>query len=143
MAEAEISNATLGNDHDISYRQLEADGSNSSQRVIKILLSLALFILAGLAEIGGGYLMWIGIRQKVRPLLYIPLGGAILVIYGFIPTLQPMDSFGRVFAVYGGFFILLSYAWGAFFDGMRLDYGDYIGTTIAVIGVCVCWFWPR
>ncbi len=32
--------------------------------------------------------------------------------YGFIPTLQPTSNFGRLYAVYGGFFIVLSYAWG-------------------------------
>ena len=32
--------------------------------------------------------------------------------YGFIPCLQPMSDFGRIYAVYGGFFIVLSFVWG-------------------------------
>jgi len=108
-----------------------------------IVLSIFLFILAGIFEVGGGYLVWQGIREKVKPSIYIPIGCIVLVCYGFIPTLQPIQSFGRTFAIYGGFFVVLSYWWGYYFDGMKLDYGDYIGTAIALAGVLVCWFWPR
>ena len=108
-----------------------------------IVLSVFLFLIAGIAEVGGGFLVWRGIREKIWPALYIPIGSIILVIYGFIPTFQPMTSFGRIFAIYGGFFIVLSYAWGYFFDGLVIDKGDLIGSAIALIGVLVCWFWPR
>ena len=63
--------------------------------------------------------------------------------YGIVPTFQPMNSFGRTFAVYGGFFIILSFVWAVIFDGMVLHTGDYVGTAIALIGVCVIWFWPQ
>lgn len=64
-----------------------------------------MFIL-GVFEVGGGYLIWIGMRDKYRPALTIPMGCIVLAAYGFIPTLQPSESFGRIFAVYGGFFIV-------------------------------------
>ena len=67
----------------------------------KILYSISLFFLAGLAEIGGGWLIFQAIRVH-QPFWWGILGSAILVIYGFIPTLQPISNFGRVFAVYGG-----------------------------------------
>lgn len=51
------------------------------------------------------------------------LGALVLVAYGFVPTAQPVDNFGRVFAVYGGFFIILSYLWGWALDGDRPDKG--------------------
>lgn len=108
-----------------------------------IILSLFLFIVAGIFEIGGGYLMWLGIREKRKPAIFIPVGAVVLIAYGVIPTLQPMNSFGRVFAVYGGFFIVLSYLWAAVFDNFKPDKGDYIGSAIAIVGVCVAWFWPR
>ena len=66
-----------------------------------VLLSLFLFILAGIAEIGGGWLIFQTLRVQ-QPFWWAILGGAILVIYGFIPTFQPISNFGRVFAVYGG-----------------------------------------
>jgi drug/metabolite transporter superfamily protein YnfA len=108
-----------------------------------IVLSVFLFLLAGILEVGGGYLVWRGIRDKYRPELFIPLGSLVLVAYGFAPTLPPLDSFGRLYAIYGGFFIVLSYAWGYVFDGMKIDLGDFIGSAIALAGVLVCWFWPR
>ena len=45
------------------------------------------------------------------------LGGVALVGYGFIPTLQHLDDFGRLYAVYGGFFIALAFVWSYYFDG--------------------------
>lgn len=71
-------------------------------------------------------------------------GSAVLIAYGFIPTLQPNGAaFARVYAVYGGVFILLSYAWGWAVDKERPDLGDWIGTALAVTGVALAWFWPR
>lgn len=69
--------------------------------------SIVIFILAGLAEIGGGYLVWLWLRES-KPLWYGALGGLILILYGVIPTLQNFPSFGRVYAAYGGVFIALA-----------------------------------
>jgi small multidrug resistance family-3 protein len=74
---------------------------------------------------------------------YALLGSIVLVAYGFIPTLQPIDNFGRAFAVYGGFFIVLSYVFGWALDGVRPDVGDWVGSSIALAGVLVALFWPR
>jgi small multidrug resistance family-3 protein len=69
---------------------------------------------------------------------------AVLCCYGLIPTLQPQEaSFARVYAVYGGIFILLSYGWGFFIDGDRPDLGDWVGAGLATAGVLAAWFWPR
>ena len=67
----------------------------------------------------------------------------VLVLYGFLPTLQPLADFGRLYAVYGGVFIVLSYAWGSVVDGMQIDRGDLLGSGLALAGVCVALFWPR
>jgi drug/metabolite transporter superfamily protein YnfA len=90
-----------------------------------------------------GWLVWQGIREKKSPALYIAFGSIVLAFYGLVPTLQPSDSFGRTFAVYGGFFIVLSYVWAAALDGFIPDTGDYVGAAIALVGVCITWFWPR
>ena len=66
-----------------------------------------------------------------------------MIIYGFIPTLQPTSNFGRIYAVYGGVFIVLSYIFGWLLDGIKPDIGDISGGSIALIGVCVAMFWPR
>lgn len=67
----------------------------------KIILSIVLFLISGIAEIGGGWLVFQAIRSG-KPIWWGVLGSLILIIYGFIPTFQPISNFGRVFAVYGG-----------------------------------------
>lgn len=122
-------------------QQKQADGWSPSL----VAWSLFLFFLAGLFEIGGGWLVFVGMRDPGRQprAMYLLMGSLVLVAYGFIPTLQPSESFGRIFAVYGGFFIVGSYLFGYVVDGDKLDTGDYIGAALAIIGVCIAWFWPR
>ena len=105
------------------------------------LRTLGLFVVAGLAEIGGGWLVWKWLRDGKS--LWIGLvGGAILFAYGVIPTLQKEAAFGRVYAAYGGIFIILSIAWARVFDGWRPDRFDLIGAGIALVGVAVI-IWGR
>uniref|UniRef100_A0A383VXQ0 Uncharacterized protein n=1 Tax=Tetradesmus obliquus TaxID=3088 RepID=A0A383VXQ0_TETOB len=64
-------------------------------------MTCALFVFAGLAEIGGGWLVWQTVRNK-KPWYYLVGGFAGLMAYGLIPTLQPEGAtFSRVYAVYG------------------------------------------
>jgi small multidrug resistance family-3 protein len=76
--------------------------------IMLILVTLALFFAAAIAEIDGGYLVWLWIKKKKRLIVGL-VGGVILFIYGIIPTLQPAN-FGRVYAAYGGCrFLLVSF----------------------------------
>lgn len=108
---------------------------------MEIVRSFALFVAAGLAEIGGGYLMWQWLRQGNGILLGV-VGGAVLVLYGVIPTFQSEAAFGRVYAAYGGVFVMLSILWGVVLDRWRPDRFDLIGAGLALIGVCVI-MWGR
>jgi small multidrug resistance family-3 protein len=103
--------------------------------------TLALFFLAAAAEIGGGYLVWLWLRKKKTVLLGM-LGGAILFLYGIIPTLQPAE-FGRVYAAYGGIFILSAIIWGRLVDKKKPDRYEVIGGIIAVTGALVIFYGPR
>jgi small multidrug resistance family-3 protein len=69
--------------------------------------AILLFVIAGLAGIGGGYLVWLWLREE-KPFWRGMLGGLILFLYGIIPTLQSFPHFGRVYAAYGGVFVVLS-----------------------------------
>lgn len=107
----------------------------------EIAKSLLFFILAGLCEIGGGYLIWLWLREgKGIELAF--LGAIILVLYGVIPTLQPAN-FGRVYAAYGGVFIVMALIWGWQIDKVIPDRFDIIGASIALIGVFIIMYWPR
>jgi len=105
------------------------------------LKSIFYFVIAGLCEIGGGYLIWMWLRES-KPILYGFAGAIILVIYGVIPTLQPAD-FGRVYAAYGGIFIVMSILWGWQVDKISPDRFDVIGGLVALIGVAIIMYWPR
>jgi len=108
---------------------------------MEILRSLFYFVVAGLCEIGGGYLVWLWLREG-RGWITGAAGAAILVLYGVIPTLQPAN-FGRVYAAYGGIFIVLSLLWGWRIDGVRPDRFDLIGGAVALAGVMTIMYWPR
>jgi small multidrug resistance family-3 protein len=103
--------------------------------------SVGLFLLAALAEIGGGYLVWLWIRQK-RKIIFGIVGGIILFTYGIIPTLQP-SNFGRVYAAYGGFFIISSILWGMMVDKKKPDKYEIVGSMVAVLGAVIIFYGPR
>lgn len=103
--------------------------------------SIFYFVLAGLCEIGGGYLIWLWLREG-KGIFYAVTGAVILIIYGIIPTFQPA-SFGRVYAAYGGVFIALSILWGWGVDKVVPDKFDLIGGMMALIGVMIIMYWPR
>ena len=98
------------------------------------LRTILLFILAGLAEIGGGWLVWQWLRDG-KGWIWGLAGGAVLVTYGIIPTLQAEPAFGRVYAAYGGIFIVLSLLWARVVDGWHPDRFDILGAGIALLGV--------
>lgn len=104
--------------------------------------SIALFLLAAVAEIGGAYLVWIGIREH-RGVLFVAAGFVALALYGLVATFQPDHAFGRILAGYGGVFVVGSLAWGAAFDGFRPDRYDLIGALVCLGGVGLIMYAPR
>jgi small multidrug resistance family-3 protein len=108
---------------------------------LEIIKSLLYFILAGLFEIGGGYLIWLWLREG-KGIGYGVLGAIILMLYGIVPTLQPAN-FGRAYAAYGGIFIVLSILWGWKIDQIPPDKYDIIGGAVALAGVLIIMYWSR
>jgi len=105
--------------------------------------SILLFLVAGLCEIGGGYLVWLWLRRQHGWLLGV-LGGAVLFLYGVLPTLQPESlTFGRVYAAYGGVFVILSLLWGWSIDRRQPDRFDILGALFCLVGVAIIAYAPR
>jgi len=106
-----------------------------------IVKSVLFFLVAGLCEIGGGYLVWLWLREGKS--IWCGVAGAlVLVLYGVAPTFQPAN-FGRVYAAYGGVFVVLSILWGWRIDGIAPDRFDIIGGAVALVGVLIIMYWPR
>ena len=103
--------------------------------------SFLLFILAGLFEIGGGYLIWQWLKND-KPLWWGIIGGIVLALYGVVATWQTAD-FGRVYAAYGGIFIIMALMWAWKVDNFQPDKWDVIGALVAVIGACIIIYMPR
>ena len=104
--------------------------------------SVALFVAAAIAEIGGAYLVWVAVKDA-RGLLVGALGVLALGLYGVVAAFQPSQEFGRVLAAYGGVFIVGSLAWGMAFDGFRPDRFDLAGAAICLVGVGLIMYAPR
>ena len=98
--------------------------------------SVALFLAAAIAEIGGAYLVWVGIKDH-RGVAFVSLGAMALTAYGVVAAFQPSHDFGRVLAAYGGVFIVGSLLWGVAFDGFHPDRADILGALICLVGVAI------
>lgn len=107
-----------------------------------VLRSLLLFAVAALAEIGGAWLVWQGVREH-RGVMWVGAGVVALGLYGFVATLQPDAHFGRILAAYGGIFVAGSLAWGVLVDKFQPDRWDVVGAAICLLGVAVIMYGPR
>jgi small multidrug resistance family-3 protein len=107
-----------------------------------VLRSILLLVLAALAEIGGAWLVWQGVREH-RGLIFVGAGILALGAYGFVATFQPDPHLGRILAAYGGVFVAGSLAWGMLVDGFRPDRHDLFGAALCLAGVAVIMYAPR
>ena len=107
-----------------------------------LIRSIGLFLVAAVAEIGGAWMVWQGVREN-RGWVWIGAGVIALGIYGFMATFQPAANFGRILAAYGGVFVAGSLVWGMAIDGFRPDRYDVIGALACLVGVAVIMYAPR
>jgi small multidrug resistance family-3 protein len=104
--------------------------------------SIPLFVVAAIAEIGGAWLVWQGVREH-KGWLWVGAGVIALGIYGFVATFQADANFGRILAAYGGVFVAGSLAWGMVMDGFKPDRYDVLGSLVCLAGVAVIMYAPR
>jgi len=86
--------------------------------------------------------IWFGCGYERKRQLHWHCLGIILFVYGIIPTFQPAH-FGRVYAAYGGIFIISSIIWGRIVDKKQPDRYEIIGSFVAVIGAIIIFYAPR
>jgi len=108
---------------------------------VNVLRTLSLFIVAGLCEIGGLYLIWQWVRAS-KSALWGLSGLIALLVYGLIQTLQ-VFTFGRAFSAYGGIFITVAMLWGWKVDGQVPDHWDWLGVGLCLFGASLILWGPR
>lgn len=109
--------------------------------MVEVSKSLLFFVLAGLCEIGGAYLVWLWLREG-KSIWFVLAGAAALILYVIVQTLQPAN-FGRVYAAYGGVFVTLAILWGWKIDNIVPDRFDLMGGLVTLVGLFIIMFWPR
>ena len=109
--------------------------------MIDSITSLGIFFFAAVLEISGGYLIWRWLKNHQGKIIGV-IGGLILFSYGVIMTLQP-ENFGKVYATYGGIFVVSSLLSGYWIDKKKPDKFEILGSIIVLIGIAVMFYFPR
>ena len=109
--------------------------------MIDSITSLGIFFFAAVLEISGGYLIWRWLKNHQGKIIGV-IGGFILFSYGVIMTLQP-ENFGKVYATYGGIFVVSSLLWGYWIEKKKPDKFEILGSIVVLIGITVMFYFPR
>jgi small multidrug resistance family-3 protein len=100
-----------------------------------MLKTTLLFIATALMEIIGCYLPYLWLRKMGSIWLLFPAALA-LAMFVWLLTLHPTAS-GRVYAAYGGVYVATALIWLRVVDGVHLTRYDWIGATVALMGMGV------
>lgn len=100
--------------------------------IIKVLSTLILFLVTAVMEILGCYFPYLILNQGKSPWLWVPTTLALLV-FVWLLTLHPAAS-GRIYAAYGGIYIITALMWLKFVDQIALSRWDMLGGAIVVLG---------
>ena len=106
-----------------------------------MLTSIGIFIFAALLEISGGYLIWRWLKNHQGKIIGL-IGGLILFSYSVVMTLQP-ENFGKVYAAYGGIFVVFSLLWGYWIDKKKPDRFEIFGSIVVLIGISIMFYFTR
>jgi small multidrug resistance family-3 protein len=104
--------------------------------------TLLLFALTAVAEIGGCFAAYAVLRQGKSSLWLLP-GSASLILFAWLLTLHPTEGAGRVYAAYGGVYIVASLIWLWCIEGLVPDHWDIIGASLCLLGACIIMLVPR
>lgn len=100
--------------------------------MIKISL---LFFATALAEIIGCFLPYLWLRKGASAWLLFP-AAISLALFVWLLTLHPAAS-GRVYAAYGGVYVMTAMLWLHFIDGVKLSHTDWLGACVALTGMFI------
>ena len=94
-----------------------------------------LFFVTALCEIIGCFLPWLWLKRGATAWLLVP-AGVSLALFVWLLTLHPAAS-GRVYAAYGGVYVVTALLWLRFDDGVKLSLYDWSGALVALCGMLI------
>ena len=97
--------------------------------------TILLFFATAIAEILGCYLPHLWVQKGGSVLLLIPAAISLATFVGLL-MLHPAAS-GRIYASYGGVYILTAFLWLRFIDGVKLTPQDWLGAAVTFAGVLI------
>lgn len=100
-----------------------------------------LFTVTAIAEIVGCYLPYLWLKQGKSSWLLIP-AAISLALFAWLLTLHPTAA-GRVYAAYGGVYILVAILWLWWVDGVKPTIWDISGVTVALLGMLIIIYGAR
>lgn len=100
--------------------------------------TFGLFFITALAEIIGCFLPYLYLKKQASVWLLVP-AALSLMLFAWLLTLHPEAS-GRVYAAYGGVYIMTALLWLRFVDGVSLSLYDWAGACIVFFGISVIIF---
>ncbi|MDP5239468.1 YnfA family protein [Uliginosibacterium sp. 31-16] len=105
------------------------------------LQTFALYALTAVAEIFGCYLPYLWLKKSVSAWWLFP-AAACLALFAWLLTLHPHPA-GRVYAAYGGVYVVVSLIWLWRVDGIVPDRWDLAGCALVLVGAGLIYFAPR
>ena len=110
--------------------------------MMRYLIPLAIYVVAGFAEIAGCFAFWSWLRLGRSPLLLLP-GIVSLAVFALLLTRADSDSAGRAYAAYGGVYITASLLWSRLVEGRTPDRWELLGAAICFCGAGIILLGPR
>lgn len=108
---------------------------------IKLTNFVYLFI-AAIGEISGCFSFWAWLRLG-KSIFWIIPGICALMIFAFALTKVDLPNAARVYAVYGGIYLLSSLLWLWLVEGVKPNRWDFLGVGISLLGTLVILFGSR
>lgn len=105
-------------------------------------MTLAVYALAALCEIGGCFAVWAWAREG-RSVLWLLPGLAALLLFAWLLTLSPAAWAGRAYAAYGGVYVAASLLWLWLVEAARPDGWDLAGGAAVLAGSALILWAPR
>ena len=95
--------------------------------------TLILFFATALMELLGCFLPYVWLRQHGSVWL-LPIATLCLIAFVYLLSLHPVAS-GRVYAAYGGVYVISALLWLRWVDKIALSAPDWFGASVILGGV--------